>query len=208
MNGGYDVARRALNLGSITAFAVLAAWASWRLVAQTQWLFLAVLIFAVPAGWFAADLLSGVSHWVLDSFGSARTPLLGPLLIRPFREHHDDPVAVTRLDWVAMNGTTCLIALPFLAAACVLTLEAWPSILGQALLLFMSLGALLANQCHKWLHMDESATPAAVRWAQANGLMLPREHHRRHHTPPFDSHFCMSSGWLNAFLDGLLKRRR
>jgi hypothetical protein len=208
MNGGYDFARRALDLGSITAYAALAGLASWRLVAGTHWLFPAVVVFAVPAGWLASDLLSGILHWVLDSFGSASTPLAGPLLIRPFREHHDDPGAIARQDFVAMHGASCFTALPFLGAACALPLEAWPSIIGQALLVFMSLGALFANQCHKWAHMDESATPVPVRWAQANGLVLPREHHRLHHTPPFDSHFCMSSGRMNPFLDGLLRKRR
>lgn len=208
MNGGYEMGRRLLGLGAVAAFAALAAWGLWRLVAGTHWLFLPVLIFAVPAGWLASDLLSGVLHWMVERFGSERTPILGPAFIQPFRDHHEDPEAITRLGFLDTHCVTCSAALPFLAVACALPLETWPSILAQALLVLMSLGALLANQCHKWVHMEESATPALVRWAQAHGLVLPREHHRLHHTPPFDKHFCMSSGWLNPILDELLKRRR
>ena len=73
------------------------------------------------------------------------------------------------------------------------------------MLLFTALGALATNQCHKWAHMEEAATPALVRRLQRLGLVLPREHHKRHHTPPFDSHFCMSAGWMNPAFDSFLK---
>jgi len=204
----YGAGQRMLELGAIAAFAVLAAWGLWRLAAATQLLFVAVTAFAVPAGWLASDAMSGLLHWALDSFGSAQTPIVGRAFIRPFREHHADPEEMTRHDFVETHGASCFAALPFLGAACVLPLEAWPSIVAQALLVFISLGALFTNQCHKWAHMDESATPAAVRWAQAKGLVLPREHHRLHHTPPFDSHFCMSCGWMNPALNALLKAWR
>ena len=85
-------------------------------------------------------------------------------------------------------------ALMFLAASVAVPLASWPWLLAQAVLLCIALGALFTNQCHKWAHMDEAATPAAVRWAQRRRLVLPRDHHRLHHTAPFDSHFCMSSG--------------
>jgi plasmanylethanolamine desaturase len=72
----------------------------------------------------------------------------------------------------------------------------------------IALGALATNQCHKWAHMEPGATPRAVRWLQDRGLVLARAHHLRHHTAPFDSHFCMSCGWLNRPLDALLRAWR
>ena len=65
-----------------------------------------------------------------------------------------------------------------------------------------------ANQCHKWAHMAGSGIPAAARLAQRLRLILPPDLHRRHHTPPHDSHYCTASGWLNGPLDSLLKRWR
>jgi ubiquitin-conjugating enzyme E2 variant len=56
--------------------------------------------------------------------------------------------------------------------------------------------------------MHESATPRFVRWAQRRWLVLPREHHRVHHTPPFDTHFCVSNGWLNSAFDAVLRAWR
>jgi TMEM189-like protein len=112
------------------------------------------------------------------------------------------------IGFIETNGASCLACLPVLAAACLMPLESTPSMLLQALLLFICLGALATNQCHKWAHMDASDTPHWVRWAQRRGLVLPREHHRLHHTAPFDTHFCMSSGWLNAPLNALLRAWR
>ncbi len=204
----YGRGQRALEFCAIVLFALLTAWSLARLAAATGWVFFALALAAAPCGWLAAALLSGLLHWAFDSFGSASTPLIGKAFIRPFREHHADPGEMTRHDFLETHGASCLAALPLLAAAGLAPLDAWPWILAQALLLFIALGALATNQCHKWAHMDEADTPRFVRWAQRRRLVLPREQHRRHHTAPFDTHFCMSSGWLNKPFDALLRAWR
>ena len=192
---------RLIEYASIVLFGLLAALGLWRLVDASGVWFLAVAALAAPAGWIASDLLSGLLHYAFDTLGSVDTPVIGRAFIRPFREHHADPEAMTRHDFVETHGASCLAALPFLAAACFSPLP----LPVRAFLLFTALGALATNQCHKWAHMAEGATPALVRALQRWKLVLPREHHRRHHTPPFDSHFCMSCGWLNPALDHCLK---
>jgi ubiquitin-conjugating enzyme E2 variant len=187
---------RALELAAIALFALLAAWNLARLDA------LAALL-ALPLAWLLADLLGGLVHWACDSFGSVRTPLIGRAFIGPFRAHHADPEGMTRHDFVETHGASCLAALPLLGAA---PLAPWS--FAQALLVLTALGALATNQCHKWAHLEEGATPRLVRWLQRAGLVLRREQHRRHHTAPFDSHFCTSSGWMNAPLDALLRAWR
>ncbi|MGH8765216.1 MAG: fatty acid desaturase CarF family protein [Burkholderiales bacterium] len=208
MSVAYGKDQRLLELASIAAFVLLSAWGLWRLGAATLVYFPLVLLAAAPAGWLAADLLSGLAHWAFDSFGSVGTPLIGESFIRPFRAHHADPQEMTRHDFVETHGASCFAALPLLAAASLLSLDSRAGILWQALLLFTALGALATNQCHKWAHMDEEQTPRLIAWAQRHRLVLPREHHRLHHMPPFDTHFCMSSGWLNAPFNALLQRWR
>lgn len=205
MNSGYGRGQRMLELVSIALFMLLAAASLWRLIAATQFHFPAVALVAVPIGWLAVDLLSGLAHWAFDSFGSTTTPVIGNAFIRPFRAHHADPAEMTRHDFVETHGASCLAGLPFLAAASSMPIDTWAEIFVQGILLFTALGALATNQCHKWAHMDEAATPKFVAWAQRRWLVLPREHHRLHHTPPFDTHFCMSSGWLNAPFNTLLR---
>jgi plasmanylethanolamine desaturase len=132
-------------------------------------------------------------HWAGDS-----------LALRPFREHHDEPRAMTRHDFIETNGAVCLASVPVLAATVAWRLEGWL----HALLWFSALGALLSNQCHKWAHMAGGGVSPAVRLAQRLRLILPPDLHRRHHTPPHDSHYCTASGWLNGPLDALLRRWR
>jgi ubiquitin-conjugating enzyme E2 variant len=205
----YGAGQRLFEGAAIAVFVLLATVGLWRLLgASGPALFLALILVAAPCAWLAADLLSGLLHLAFDSWGGVRTPLIGQAFIRPFRAHHVDPREMTRHGFIETNGASCLACLPVLATACLMPLESTPSMLLQALLLFICLGALATNQCHKWAHMDASDTPHWVRWAQRRGLVLPREHHRLHHTAPFDTHFCMSSGWLNAPLNALLRAWR
>jgi len=208
VNARHTKSQRLLERGAIFAFALLTAWSVWRLAVAAEWSFFPVLLVAAPIGWLASDLLSGLLHWAFDSWGSVNTPLVGNAFIRPFREHHVDPQAMTRHDFVETHGASCLAALPLLAATSLVPLESVAAFFAQALLLSLALGALATNQCHKWAHMDHGSTPAAVRWAQRCRLVLPRWQHELHHTPPFDSHFCVSSGWFNAPLNALLRAWR
>jgi ubiquitin-conjugating enzyme E2 variant len=201
----YGRGHRLLELGSIALFVLLAVWSLWRLLAATQLQFFMVVLVAAPMGWIVVDLLSGLTHWAFDSFGSANTPIIGIAFIRPFRTHHVDPEEMTRHDFVETHGASCFASLPVLAATCTISLDTWAGILAQAVMLFSALGALLTNQCHKWAHMDVNTTPKTVLWAQHHWLILPREHHQLHHTPPFESHYCMSSGWLNKPFNALLR---
>jgi plasmanylethanolamine desaturase len=149
------------------------------------------------AAWLAADLLSGIAHWAFDRFGSVRTPFFGPAFIRPFREHHVEPAAMTRHDWVETNGSSCLACLPLLS--CALFLHG-P---GKAFLVFLCAGILVTNQCHKWAHM--ARPPRIVRALQRLHIVLRPEMHRLHHAAPFTSHYSTANGWLNPLLNKILR---
>jgi hypothetical protein len=156
-----------------------------------------LLPIAALCGWLLADLFSGLVHWALDTYGSVRTPVVGPAIIRPFREHHADPQGMTRHDFFEVNGSSCLGCLPLLVLS--LFLEGF----WHALLISTCIGILFTNQCHKWAHMDRP--PAFVRALQKLRLVLRADEHRLHHTPPYNSHFCTANGWLNGPLNRLLK---
>ena len=180
----YPPAQRALELLGIALFPVLVVFNALSLGGNFLELLLAAL-----CGWLIADLLSGLAHWALDRFGDAQTPVIGPILIRPFREHHKDATAITRHDFVETNGASALGASALF-------------LFGNEVLFFTALGVLAANQCHKWAH--QRSVPALVRVAQRLRLILPLEAHRRHHAAPHDRHYCTASGWMNRPLDWIL----
>jgi plasmanylethanolamine desaturase len=198
---------RKIEYASIALFGLLSAWGLARLASESGVYLPLVLLAAAPCGWLAADFGSGLLHFAFDSWGSVTTPVVGPALIRPFREHHADPEAMTRHDFVETHGASCLAALPLLFVVCFASLEFVP-LFANAVIFFAALGGLATNQCHKWAHMEAAATPRLVRWAQRWRLALPREHHRRHHTPPFNTHYCISSGWFNPVFDFFVRSFR
>jgi plasmanylethanolamine desaturase len=197
---GYSKSFRAAEVASIITFFSLTLAIAVKTLAfwsTHKWLILAAAAF----GYILADFVSGFVHWMADTWGSADMPVLGKTLVRPFRQHHVDPKAMTRHDYIETNGANCMVSLP-VAAMCLcipLHIEGW---VAPALLVTVSLGSMIfwvmmTNQFHKWAHLDPAELPAIVRWAQRSHLILPIAHHGKHHTPPFDTYYCITNGWLN-----------
>ncbi|MGQ0505980.1 MAG: fatty acid desaturase family protein [Myxococcaceae bacterium] len=193
---GYDWKLRLLDLASITVFLGLEAGIVYRVsqhIAESPWLVLS----AVLLGYLGADFVSGFVHWMADTWGSVNMPVIGQALIRPFREHHVDPEAITRHDFIETNGNNCLISL--WVAVIALLLPLGPDHLFS---LFMTtwMGALIlwvmfTNQFHKWSHLRNP--PPAISLLQRMHLILPPSHHNVHHTPPFNKYYCITVGWVN-----------
>ncbi|MGQ0524390.1 MAG: fatty acid desaturase CarF family protein [Betaproteobacteria bacterium] len=188
---------RTVEVASIVLFLALLLVSFQRFAAPAWFVPLALLL-----GWLLADLFSGLVHWALDSFGSVTTPVFGPAFIRPFREHHAEPEAMTRHDFIEVNGASCIGCLPLLLSIHIF--ETHPLL--HAVIVSTCLGVLFTNQCHKWAHSEQPHL--AVRFLQKAGLILSSKEHIKHHTPPYDTHFCTASGWLNRPFNFVLKAFR
>lgn len=152
------------------------------------------------AGYLLADLLSGMVHWLADRYFDPRTPILGPALIAPFREHHADALAMTRHDFFEVSGNNGLATIPL--ALAVWWLPSPTSFWAQSAavtLIALGLSIIATNQLHCWAHAPDA--PRLVRRLQAWRLILPPEHHAIHHRREHDRAYCVTSGWLNPLLD-------
>jgi len=158
-----------------------------------------LLPLALLLGYLTADFVSGFVHFLADNIGSTRTPFFGPVFIRPFREHHVDPLAITRHDFLEVNGANCLVSLPVLIGTWYFVpIHGTASLFFSAYVGLFLFGIFLTNQFHSWAH--NPSPPAWIRGLQRTGLILGPEHHARHHTPPFNTYYCITSGWLNPIL--------
>lgn len=202
----YTAAHRALEVGAIVVFGTLALYLFWRLASATSISRLWILGAAAVMGYLAADFVSGVVHWLFDTWGSVNTPVLGQSFIRPFREHHSDAMSITRHDFIETNGNNCLASVPVLAVACFVPVATDVGLFAMALLLFTSLGVFATNQFHKWAHVERPGR--IVRRLQRWHLILPSEHHRVHHAAPYATHYCITTGWLNPLLRSVDFHRR
>src|SRR4051812_43464707 len=191
---GYSPAIRAFEIASIAIWVTGAAVGVYRLApaaVEFPWLGLA----AAMTGFLAADFISGFVHWMADTWGKVDMAVIGKALLRPFREHHVDPKAITHHDFVETNGNNCFISLPGIAlCAFVAPVGPW-SFFGLTTMLSTVTFVLLTSQAHKWAHMDRP--PAFIALLQRANLLLPPRHHDVHHTAPYNKYYCITVGWLN-----------
>lgn len=186
-----------LEVVSVVAFGGLLAPIAGRLIlaldAAPAWL---AALAGAAVGYLAADVVSGLVHWFCDRFFEADTPVIGSLLIAPFRDHHRDPTAMVGHGALELSGNSCLGVVPLLALA-----SSWrlPVAVDAALLAF-ALAALLTNFAHRWAHAPR--VPRLVARLQAWGVLLPAAAHAAHHAPGHRGAYCVTSGWANRWLDG------
>lgn len=160
-----------------------------------------VVLVAIFGASLVTDLVSGLVHWTWDSWGSERWPIVGRVFIRPFREHHVDPLAITRHDIFEVTGASAILTVP------VFGLAWWLARSESHVVLFVSsfLGAAAAlmvvtNQIHKWAHGDP---PSWLRFLQRLGIVIGKDAHAQHHEHPFTNAYCITHGWWNPLLDRL-----
>lgn len=159
---------------------------------------------AAFAGVLAADLASGLVHFTCDRFFSPTTPVIGPLFIAPFRDHHVDPEGIARHGLLERSGNNCLAALP-LVAGVHLGLDpepgSWLASAAHAFMLTFSLALAATNEIHALAHRPR--VPAWVARLQRARLILSPHAHQQHHSAEHASAYCITTGWLNPPLDRL-----
>jgi ubiquitin-conjugating enzyme E2 variant len=199
MSQSSSPAHRTFELAAIltfVTFAILNAWKLWvALDGPASWL---VATAALIAGYILADFISGTVHWLADRYGSPETPVLGPNFIGPFRDHHVRPKDITTHDFIETNGNNCIVSFWLLVVAYFwypVERGALGPTFALATVLFSMVAIMATNQFHKWAHTDDP--PRFVRALQRLHLVLPADHHDVHHTAPFDTYFCITTGWLN-----------
>jgi ubiquitin-conjugating enzyme E2 variant len=191
---GTAPAFRRIELAAILAFPVALLWLAarmWSALSRPSFVLL-----AIATGLLLADFISGFFHWFFDTWFSPDTPFIGKAFVRTFREHHVDPTAITRHDFVETNGSNML------AGSVLVVVGHWfaeaESAFAAVALLFAGLFMSVTSQVHKWAHSERVPKPVAL--LQRARVILSKTAHARHHAAPFDRAYCITSGWLNSTL--------
>ena len=140
-----------------------------------------------------ADFLSGLAHWLEDSYFTASTPLLGHTIAKNVL-HHLEPAAFVVNPWhvTVRSSLVCAVLVGAPLAFC-----GWlPWWAGLALSV-----SVFANQVHKWAHLPASRVPGPVQLLQRLGLMQTPSHHAAHHTGRKNLRSCVVTNVLNPALD-------
>jgi len=195
---GYSSGHRAYEIGGMIVASAFAIWLAARIATagSTAWFLWPLAAFA---GMVIADFISGFVHWMFDTWGSVDTPVVGKLAIRTFRHHHVDPKAMTKHDFIETNGHNFALTVIYTGLGFTFIEPAETdrvSIFFAQTFLMGTAFVMVTSQFHKWAH--QTSVPRGVRWLQKVGLALNPEHHQAHHTAPYDQHYCVTSGWMNA----------
>ncbi len=141
-----------------------------------------------------ADFLTGLIHWIEDTYGVPAWWLIGGPVIEPNILHHSDPLHFTMSSVLMRNYQPFAIAAASVLALAAAGFGSWQ------LALTISL-ASMGNEVHAWAH--KRPTSSLIRLLQQMKLVISPEQHARHHRRPYDVCFCTLTNWVNPILDAL-----
>jgi len=181
------------SLSIALAFLLLAGFGARIATRLDLWQWWVPLV--AVSGVVAADFASGLIHWAADTWGRDDLPFIGRRLLFAFRIHHLNPDDFLRRRFVDTNGEVACLAVPVLLALLSLPLETvWGGRVAIFGFGFCAIG-MLTNQIHQWAH--RASPPRLVRLLQDHGLILGRAEHAAHHERPYDTRYCITTGWCN-----------
>ena len=190
---------RYTDIAGVGLFTILFACLSVKLASNSLSIQTALPLFLVAftCGYTLADFLSGIAHWLADRYSTPELPFLGAHFILPFRLHHLHPKDITTHDFIELNGNSCITASLFIIPTLFLPPihSSIPHFFLASTLLTLFFAIALTNQFHKYAHSE--SVPASIRLLQKLHLIIPRAHHNIHHKAPYETHYCITTGWLN-----------
>uniref|UniRef100_A0A6B2LCA8 Lipid desaturase domain-containing protein n=1 Tax=Arcella intermedia TaxID=1963864 RepID=A0A6B2LCA8_9EUKA len=201
LKSGYTTFKRTSDITWTVLATVLFPVAFFNILSHSSLSDVPMVLSGLLLGLVFADFMSGLVHWMADTWGTLEVPFFGPTFIRSFREHHVSPTAMCEHDWFETNGDNfMLVVFPLYSIASKNFDElTYLSYFGAAFLFSTSFGVSLTNQIHKWSH-TRNLSPF-ISFLQNNYIILPKENHTLHHRPAFDGYYCITTGWLNPLLE-------
>jgi len=144
--------------------------------------------------WLVTDFISGLFHWLEDSYGHPHLPIVGHYVTKPDLLHHYNPRRFVANSWFSSADLLMLVGLAgLLIAAAIGRLS--PMVVVSAAL------GVNANQVHKWCHRTRRENGWIVVTLQRLHLVQSPRQHNRHHLGRKDTCYCILTDFLNPLLD-------
>ncbi len=139
-----------------------------------------------------ADFITGVGHWVEDTYGVKTWPWpFRDGIVLPNIEHHKNPTFIGTMSTLISRNYH--LVLPMVGLALVsLYFGFW-----QPAVIFLLAG--LGNEVHAWNHrLDNNRL---IKFLQDAGIAQTPQQHAKHHKKPYDRYYCTLGNIVNAVLE-------
>lgn len=160
------------------------------------------------ASWLLSDLGTGIVHWTFDvlDYTNKRWPEKLRSAAKIFQYHHEFPGhCVQESFWYHTRAFYLNFGVPLLATASILS--AYDYNILTCLLTTSAIIAPLGDYVHAISHGKHNNR--FVRFLQKTGIIISREHHRRHHKrPDHATNYCIWNGHMNIILDPIMSVSR
>lgn len=143
-----------------------------------------------------ADFLTGIVHWLEDTYGNPETKFLGigKHIVIPNLVHHIRPRELTQGTWYSRIWTSAAFLSILLA---ILWLLGWDHIM-----VYWVFGiAVWGNEIHCWSHRSPKENGKVITFLQRYYIIQSPKHHGKHHFSPYAVHFCALTPYLNPILE-------
>ena len=154
----------------------------------------AALLGKVILTWLVTDWVSGLVHWLEDSYGHPHMPIIGRYVTKPDLLHHYHPRRFVTNSWFSSSDLLLLLCLVALLVALALGRL-------SPMVFFATALGVNANQIHKWCHRSARENGKVIVALQRLHLVQSPRQHSRHHLGKKDSSYCVLTDFLNPVLD-------
>jgi ubiquitin-conjugating enzyme E2 variant len=143
-----------------------------------------------------ADFLTGIYHWIKDTYFSPFTPVIGKKMIWGSRMHHIRPRYVLEFsDWQLFMGSARW------TLAWIFPLLYFTGISIFMVTLFFTIS--LNDVIHKYAHMQDYERPYWATFMQKIYIFQSHEEHHLHHIDPHEINYCPITPYVNHILEAL-----
>lgn len=140
-----------------------------------------------------ADFITGLIHWLEDTYCMEDYPVIGELVCKPNLDHHKDPNLMVRMSGlITTNWQSMSLSMFVCLSFWFFGMFHWSILLTLVLTGF-------GNQVHLWNH--QSKNNYWVQWLKDSGLIQTQKMHSLHHIPPYKKCYCVLINFNNAILD-------